>query len=304
MEDSSLSQLYKRTILFFVLFIIVSGMTGSWIIGTDLLYGAGFWIYGNIGKLILLLLVFFLLLVRQKAKLVKVYPKQKTDALLLTLVPLWVMIFFLSANKLLDLPDASIGWFFLTHGTLWAAGGLTLVGSFGLRTIYRTVHTFKKEVMICAILLPFLYVGIFEMWKLWPIFSSGVLKAVTFLLSLTFVTRVTPPYTLHVQKFGIEVAQACSGLDSLFMFTVLYLMLWVSEWRQVNFLKAVGAFLPLAFGLYLINIFRVYLLVVIGVLWSPEVAIKLFHTYAGMILFIVYFLAFYTRVWTTFQKKS
>ncbi len=80
-------------------------------------------------------------------------------------------------------------------------------------------------------------------------------------------------------------------------------MLVVSEWKKVNLTKAAGAYLPLAIGLYLVNILRVYLLVLIGVLWSPVVAVKLFHTYAGMVFFIVYFLGFYKYIYGTFKRK-
>jgi exosortase/archaeosortase family protein len=57
-------------------------------------------------------------------------------------------------------------------------------------------------------------------------------------------------------------------------------------------------FIPSSIGLFLVNILRVYLLIVIGASISPDLALTLFHTYAGIILFIIYFLLF----WLTFYK--
>jgi exosortase/archaeosortase family protein len=63
--------------------------------------------------------------------------------------------------------------------------------------------------------------------------------------------------------------------------------------------KYLSLFPLAAVGLYLVNILRVYLLVLIGATISPKLAIQLFHTYAGMLLFIAYFFLF----WTVFYRK-
>lgn len=130
-----------------------------------------------------------------------------------------------------------------------------------------------------------------------------MLAAVNAMLSLSFKTRIVPPYTLYVNHFGIAVAEACSGLDSLFMFSMLYLLVVGSEWSSIKKWRAVLAYVPLAIGLYLINILRVYVMVVIGAVWSPYIAIHLFHTYAGMILFLLYFMAFFKWGWKWLVKE-
>jgi exosortase/archaeosortase family protein len=48
-----------------------------------------------------------------------------------------------------------------------------------------------------------------------------------------------------------------------------------------------------------VNILRVYLIILAGVLISPEITVQLFHSYAGMLLFIAYFGVF----WGIFYKK-
>ena len=121
-----------------------------------------------------------------------------------------------------------------------------------------------------------------------------VLRAVYFLFSLTFqpVVRI-PPRALFVKNFVVSIEEACSGVDSLFLFRTLYICIGTIDWKKFNKLKLILMFFPAVMGLFLVNILRVYLLILIGVLTNPQVTIQLFHTYLGMILFIIYFTIFW-----------
>lgn len=289
----SIRQIHKRLLWFFVLFILISGVVGSWIVSTNLLFDAGFWIYGNIGKLVLLLLIFFSLQIRKKVKEIKVFPRRKIDKALIELSLLCIPTFLVLTSYLLGREELNIGLIILSHVLIIGSGASLFLGVFGMSTVNSFMIRFKDEVKVCLFLLPFLYIGIFQVWKLWPLFSGGVLSAVTFLLSLSFEVRTVEPYTIFVRKFGVEIAESCSGLDSLYMFSMLYLLIVANEWKRINKTKAILVYFPLAAGLYFINIMRVYVMVLIGALWSPDVAISLFHTYAGMVFFFIYFLVFF-----------
>jgi hypothetical protein len=68
--------------------------------------------------------------------------------------------------------------------------------------------------------------------KLWPIFSDGVLEAVRFLLSLiNSNVQVIQPRILVVNDFAIGIEQACSGLDSLFLFSSLYVLIATLDFK-------------------------------------------------------------------------
>jgi exosortase/archaeosortase family protein len=101
--------------------------------------------------------------------------------------------------------------------------------------------------------------------------------------------HIIPPYTLSFPTFAISIEQACSGLDSIFLFTALYGIIWLIDWNTLDTRKMALIFIPALIGTIIVNIIRVFILILVGLTISPELAGTLFHTYLGMILFIIYF---------------
>jgi hypothetical protein len=284
--------LLLRLLLFLVLFIAVSGITGSWVVPTRLLYGFYFFIYGNLGKMVLISVIIFGLLIRKSLGDLEKLAKVKTSFAFIALSFLLIPVFFFFGNKLLEyqtfwqnLPLSVVAHFLLILIPIFL-----LAGIFGLRFLASFAKRFAKELAVCLGISVVYDIAIFQVWKLWPIFSDGVLSSVRFLLSLTSSNvQVVPPRTLVVGDFAVSISQACSGLDSLFLFSSLYLLIAILDFAKFNKIKLIGMFIPAAIGLYMVNILRVYLLVTIGAYISADLAIKLFHTYLGMVLFIIYF---------------
>jgi hypothetical protein len=181
---------------------------------------------------------------------------------------------------------------------------LLLPGVFGLTFIKKFIIQFKIEIATCiGISLLYDYL-IFQVWKLWPYLSSFILLIEEFLFRLSFpLVVVTPPNILMVQTFSVAVAEACSGLDSLFLFSTLYIIIAILDWNVFNKKKLILMFIPVSLGLIAVNILRVYLLILIGVMISPKLTLTLFHTYAGMILFILYFILFWKVSYKWIKKK-
>ena len=301
--------LLLRLLLFLVLFIAVSGITGSWVVPTRLLYGFHFFIYGNLGKMVLISVIIFGLLIRKNLGDLEKLAKVKTNFAFIALSFLLIPIFFFFGNKLLEYqtfwqnPPLSV----VTHFLLILIPIFLLAGIFGLRFLAGFARRFAKELAVCLGISVIYDISIFQVWKLWPIFSDGVLSSVRFLLSLTSSNvQVIPPRTLVINDFAVSIAQACSGLDSLFLFSSLYLLIAILEWKGFNKIKLIAMFIPAAIGLYMVNIFRVYLLVVTGAYVSADLAIKLFHTYLGMVLFIIFFFVFWkvSYKWMTHSANS
>ena len=63
-------------------------------------------------------------------------------------------------------------------------------------------------------------------------------------------------------------------------------------------------FIPASIGLFAINILRVYILILIGALFSRDLALGLFHTYAGLILFVLYFISFWKLFYAYLLDKE
>lgn len=290
-----LAQVLRELVLFILIFILISGIMGTWVIRSRLLYGFGFFIYGNLGKIVILSGLILPYLLKDRVNEIPRLTQGYRKRLFLPAAVGAILIFFNLANRLLSYQAPSENWtlFYLTHACLLLSPLFALLGTFGICFIRDFTVKFHKTLVGGVVMALILDFGIFGVWELWPYFSAVVLLSVKFLLSLTFrEVYFYPPWTLGVGGFAAQILQACSGLDSIFMFSALYFLVGIIDRKELHVLKYFLAFLPLGIGLFALNIFRVYMIYVIGILISPAVALELFHTYAGMVLFIFYFLGF------------
>ena len=139
---------------------------------------------------------------------------------------------------------------------------------------------------------------------MWPLFSGLVLNVEYFLFSHIYNhVFVIPPRTLFVRNFSVEVAEACSGLESIFLFTVLYVFMAFVDWNKLDTRKVLLFYPLLLVGLIIVNILRVFILIMIGILINPQIMVELFYTYLGLVLFIIYFLLFLKFGYSKLKKS-
>lgn len=304
--ESAQKQLLTKVILFLGLFVVASGIIGSWLIPTRLLMSFGFYIYGNFGKMVIISAVIFAFIAKDKLSSISSGKWTISYLPYLIFALIFEGSFFVLGKMLLEYPSATsnLPLTVISHLVVIAIPLMLFLGIFGPAFLFRFVKRFIKEILTCAILSVVFVIGIFNFWNLWPYFSRGVLESVKFLLSFTFskVEHILP-ITLVVNDFAVSVAKACSGLDSLFMFIALFTLIGLVDYKKIDFVKYF-IFFPIGMlGTYLVNILRVYLLIVVGVTISPELALTLFHTYAGMIMFIIYFAIFLKIVYKKILKN-
>lgn len=306
-REGGLKPLIIRLVIFSALFILLSGIIGPWVIGTKLLYGFYFYLYGNLGKLVLFSSLAFFILARERLQKI-VVPKYKVGNILFVVAGfVLVPLFFHVGKQLLLLKSffSNIALSLSAHFLVIASSILIGLGVFTPKFVIFFIKRFKRQLLICLIISLGFYLAIFQVWKLWPFLSYLVLQSNRFLFSLTFPSvSVIPPYTLVVQNFAASIMQACSGVDSIFLFSSLYILIAIFEWKKLNHQKLIILFFPALFGSFLVNIFRVYLLFLVGVLISPKLALMFFHTYLGMLLFIIYFVIFWMSLYKWMKKKS
>lgn len=285
-----------RLAIFCLLFIGVSGILGPWIISTKLLYGFHFFIYANMGKMLLFSVVAFIILARRKLKDIPSFPYRSTNLFFVGLAFVFMILFYFTGQRLLLQPTAfsNMLLYIAAHKLMIAIPVSLAIGVFGLEFMRYFVRKFRQELLVCLGMSVVFYFAIFQVWKLWPYFSGVVLKSVSFLLSLhVSPVREIGPLTLLVDDFAVRVEQSCSGLDSIFLFSALYALIALVEWQNFRTRRLVLIYIPALAGLFLVNILRVYMLILVGVYISPQLAMQLFHTYLGMVLFMVYFYFFW-----------
>lgn len=296
-----------RLLIFCIAFIAITGILGPWIISTRLLYGFHFFIYANMGKMILFSAVAFIILGRKKIKEIFIFPFEKAQYgfifLTVLLMPLYYYVgtFLLKEKNTFD----NISLFILSHLIIIAIPLSLAGGVFGIRFFKHFYKKFRQELLFCLGLSIVFYFAIFQVWKLWPYLSRAVLHSVAFLLSFHISpVREIGPLTLLAGTFAVRVEQACSGLDSIFLFTTLYLLIFLVEWHRFHKLRAFLLYFPALAGMFAVNIVRVYILILVGIYISPKLALQLFHTYLGMVLFIVYFYFFLKICGPYLHKKN
>lgn len=304
----SLSPGFRRfavhTGMFLVLFILFSGITGPHIVASRLLYGFGFYIYGNLGKMVLFGLIVFLLLVRKRLPEMGegslLSPRLGLAAAAFAFIPVFNSLGsrLLAEKAMWSNPSLTL----ITHAFLLFQCLLLLFSVFPPKFISSFWTIYHKPFIICLLIAIGYDLAIFRIWSLWPVFSTGVLSAVRLLTGLFYPTIVTPPLTLTVGTFSVQILQACSGLDSLFLFSTLYLIIAILDWKEFHKARIILMFFPVALGLYAVNILRVFLIVIFGAAVSPAIALNLFHTYLGMLLFIGYF-ALFMKIFYRWMKR-
>ncbi len=108
---------------------------------------------------------------------------------------------------------------------------------------------------------------------------------------------------MSVDGFAVIIGPSCSGVFSMVLFTALFSFVYWLDRDRINGRRAVKLYIIGVLGAYLINLLRVVVLLIIGAKWSPELAVGLFHTNAGWILFATYSFIYWWIAYPHLVKK-
>ncbi|HSX01980.1 MAG TPA: archaeosortase/exosortase family protein [Candidatus Saccharimonadia bacterium] len=287
-----------------MLFIVVSGVVGPRVISGGILFRDGFAVYGGIGKALIFGLIAFVLLARHHRLNVGLRPWRPAllgwlVAALAALGLAWVGLGQLLAGEQTPL---NLG---LAHGGLLLGLALAAIGCIGPHNLRAIGRQYRRELAGSVALAAGFYAFLLAVYALWQPLAATVLVGVTGLLSLSGLhATIIPPNILMFDKFGISIAEYCSGIESIALFTGLYVVVGVLDWRRLRKGRYATIF-PLALlVLFLLNIVRVYGLIMAGYYINPQLAFSLFHTYAGMVFFIGYSAIFWAVAYDHLVRPS
>jgi len=282
-----------KTGVFVLLFIIFSGIVGVAVFSNGLL---GTWkidIYGRVGYILLFSMAGFILLYRKRLTEFSVYKRKTRDNLFIGLAfALLIVFYFVSKNiNQLNPNFINILWF---HALALSGFVFLVLGVYGFGFVKDFVKKFKKELGYFLVFGIIVYSFMKAVWSLWPYLSLGVLESIKFLLKLIGVqVNILGPASISVNGFAVEIAEACSGVYSIFIFSALYLFIVFLDWDKMNKKKAGILFIPAVLGAFAFNILRVFVLMLVGAFISRSLALGMYHSYAGMVFFLIYFLLFW-----------
>ena len=146
MVNTQTRQLLGRAFFFLILVTVITFIINSWATQSTLFFRFGLWIYELVFVFVLSLISTICFIFRRHFKKLKVYPKNKVDSLLLSLVPLWMIIFYLSFTKLLTNDNVPWPWIYGTHFSIFIMYFLTFLGNMGVRTVISIAKSAQKFV--------------------------------------------------------------------------------------------------------------------------------------------------------------
>ena len=296
--DKGFKQVLIKLGIFLGLFILISLIIGQKIVASSLLYGFKIFIYGGMGKILLFSVLGFVLLYRKKLFEIKYY-KYELKNLIFLLISFISVIGFYILELNISLVSVSLINIILIHLLFLSMFVFLGFGIFGLEFAKDFFKKFKKELLYFLIFGIIVYSLMNFVWKLWPYLSAIVLKIVYFLLKLVSNNvEIIEQATLRLGSFSAKIGEACSGIYSIFIFSGFYLFAVLLDWKKLNKIKAGLIFIPAVLGAFFVNVLRVFLLFIVGDSFSEKLALGLYHSYVGMIFFMIYFSLF----WMIFYK--
>lgn len=144
-------------------------------------------------------------------------------------------------------------------------------------------------------------------YLMWPYLSHIVAKSVYVMLDLFFEGTIYVKEGIipivGIPAITAKIYGVCSGIEGMGLFLLLFTVLVLVEYRNLNMKKVLILYLIGVIGAFIINILRTFLIFVMGHFTSAEFALGTFHSNVGWVAFTLYFLVFtyFTYPW---MKKN
>jgi len=256
----------------------------------------------QVGEALLFVLVLFIIYNREKLFDIAVYKVRKIDFLFVVLSFLMLVLNYLLR---IDAVNNPVFWgghvyafIFLMSFLLFLMAVFLGLGIFGRKMVFDLFHEYKGQIKYLALVF-FVYYFLFSFVQgLWPVFSGVVSYLAYSLFSLFYqnvsysVDAVSGIPVLSVENFGAKIGAPCSGVESLLLFTALFMIIIAVDFKKINLKRALIAYVPAIVGVFILNVLRICLLFLVGLYISRDLAVGVFHANVGWIIFSSYFFVF------------
>ena len=243
----------------------------------------------------------FIIYNRKQLTSIKKYPARRTDWLIFGTALATLLVFYYalrySVGSFMFWMEHPLYFIILRYSLLALIVSSIAVGVYGRALTQDIYKTYKKQFLLFPLFLIAYYQLILFVRSLWPIFSGIVAHLTSILLGFTYsnVSLTISPNglpTLVAGSFGARIGSPCSGIASMLLFMALFLIIVIVDRDIINFKRVALVFFPALAGVFLLNVVRIYLLFMVAINISKDLAVGLFHTNVGWILFCAYFFVF------------
>lgn len=238
--------------------------------------------------------LFLFLLAREKFFEINEFKIKFFD--LLFIIPS-IIFFFLRLNSVWQFRDffSAIAFFFLA---------LSVFGFDSAKFVWKNC---RKEAMIALLFFSayrIFFIATLQFWTLLAKFSASIVQ---WLLSFSFpqskLVVENGLIRLGYSKFDVIVAQECAGIESLVLFFVMYLVAASIEFKKLNKKRFVFALIFGLILLFVLSIFRLYIIMISGLLVDPFFAVQVVHKYSALIIFTAFFLIYWNYSFKWVKNK-
>lgn len=251
-------------------------------------------------KVLTLLLIVFLLYNREYLINFKFQKIRIKNLLLYTFLAYLVMLWYYGSQVL-------INYYQLYQGIIPIIIVISQFLVLALYLVFACIAVFTKETLlqlhkdtkpqiyyfIVTFIIFTTLLALFE--KAWFLFSGLVSIILVFLLDPFYQVQfwIEDAPILQINDFTVSIGAPCSGIDSMFLFFAFFAGIFALDHKRIKKRLYLLLFIIGFIGVYVVNILRLFLLMLIGIHISPEFAVGLFHTNAGWLFFVLYFLVYY-----------
>lgn len=255
----------------------------------------------NLYKAFVVILLVFILYNKEIIEKIPSPKFAKKPKIFFSLLSLVAIVLYYTLIRIIVILDLSSGMLYFTlfiiaHIVLLFFLIFLWLSIFGVEYTKSLWKKFRHQAFPC--LIGFIITTAAFIWftTLWPFFSTVVTIILFFMLVPFYFTRFWMDDSgpiIQVNDFTVSIGEPCSGIDSMLLFTFFYVAIMALHHKKIFKGRAVLFFIIGFLGVYAVNIIRLYLLLLVGVHISPRLAVGFFHTNAGWVLFVAYFLLYY-----------
>jgi len=190
------------------------------------------------------------------------------------------------------------------------------VAIYGTEFSRYVLKEFKKEIVITTIVTICFFILMIFIQNLWTYFSGFISNILYHIFSLFFSNVTYQPFVtsftmsegggplLGINGFKAIIGKPCSGIDSFLLFTSLYTLIFILDYKRLKKGLAITLFFIGVTGMFLTNLLRIFLLFIVGAFINAKFAVGMFHSNIGWILFIFYFFIFWWITSKYIYKRS
>jgi len=167
---------------------------------------------------------------------------------------------------------------------------------FGRGYLTRFYSEFRLPLVGAAAISAVMYFVLMEFQKQWRIFSESISQILYWLLSQSYYVEFMQSESgpiLALDQLSVAIGPPCSGIDSMLLFFSFFVGIYALDHKRLHKARFFVLALIGLSGTYIINVLRLYLLLLVGIHISPSFAVGLFHTNAGWVFFLLYFFTYF-----------